>query len=154
MNAVNAGVSFGLMVAVGIALMWAQTRTVSGRVDAILVRLSGAAFAGAGVVGAAGWLGSAMSSVLGWLISTINSISTNLVGEGVAVLIVLGIGALWVGAMLPDKVFKHDPPDWLLYSGVVLPGLLGSVPGPLGHGLESIIHWAGAGMAGLVGQVL
>lgn len=147
-------VSWFLMIAVGLALMWAQTRTRYDVVDQILVRMAGGAFMGAGTVGFDGWIGNMISTVLGWITSLADSLGAPWLGNTVVWIGVLGVALLWVAAMLPDNIFEKDAPDWLLYSGVILPSMMGSVPGPLGNGLTQVFQWAGDVMVSFVAGLI
>lgn len=148
--AVAAGVSWILMLAVGGFFLWGTTRVKIRWADAVLVRLAAASFVGSGVIGATGVLGDWANAALGWVANFIDGFGVEFLGATVVWIVVMGIGALWVCAMIPDKWFVYDAPDWLLYSGPVLPALLVAVPGPVGNGLTAVITGAGEGMVNLV----
>ena len=147
--AAGAGVSWLVMIAIAIGFLWAMTRTDVPLADAILVRFAAASFVGSGVIGATGVIGDWMNAALGWLTSFIDGLTVEYLGSAVVWIVVMGIACMWVCAMLPDKWFKYDPPDWLLFSGPVLPALLVAVPGRLGDGLTTVITAAGEGMVSL-----
>lgn len=134
--------SWVLMVAVGGGLLFAM-KYAPAWLDFILVRAAAGAFAGAGTIGAVGWLGTLMRTVLGWLIRLVDRIGIVMLGAAVAWIIVAGVGALWVGALLPDRLFKYDAPDWLIFSGLILPSLLIAVPGRAGDMLRAAVELAG-----------
>lgn len=134
--------SWVLMVAFGVACLFTMKKTPPA-VDFVLIRIAAASFAGAGVVGVDGWLGGLLQSVVGWVIGLLNTISADILGTTVSWILVAGVGALWVGALLPDRVFGYDFPDWLMFSGVILPTLVGTVPGRAGDFLDTVMTTAG-----------
>lgn len=144
--------SWILMTAVGFSLMFAMKFTPD-KVDFVLVRLAGGSFIGAGLMGASGWIGSLIDATLGWLVRTINHLSQSAFGTGVAWMVAAGIAALWIGAMLPDKYFKYDPPDWLVIGGLVLPSLVAMVPGRAGSFFDTVITAAGQALNSGVGEI-
>ena len=150
MNAASAGVSWIVMIAMGAGFLWGMTRTKLPLADAILVRFAAASFVGSGVIGATGVLGDWANAAIGWLTSFIDGLTVEYLGSAVVWIVVMGIGCLWVCAMIPDKWFKYDAPDWLLFSGPVLPALLVAVPGRLGDGLTTVITAVGEGMVSLI----
>jgi hypothetical protein len=145
--------SWGLMTAVGFGLMF-MMRYTGPRTDKVLVRLAAAAFVGAGAIGAAGWFGEAIAMSTSWAISLTDKLGAQAFGAGIAWILIAALGVLWVGALLPDKVFKYDFPDWLVITGLVLPALLGSVPGPLGESLRAVVQWAGSSMNNAVAGLI
>lgn len=149
-DAANTSVSWLVMIAIGAGFLWGMTRTKVPLADAVLVRLSAASFVGSGVIGAAGVLGNWATAALGWVTSVIDGLTVDWLGSAVVWIVVMGIGCLWVCAMIPDKWFKYDAPDWLLFSGPVLPALLVAVPGRIGDGLTTLITAAGEGMVSLI----
>ncbi len=142
--------SWVLMVAAGFACTWVMTRTSSRLADMILVRIAAACWIAAGMIGAAGWLGQWMRSVVSWVTKAADRIGNQAIGTSIVWIVAAGVGLLWVGAMLPDRIFRYDPPDWLLISGLVLPSLLVAVPGHLGIGLRGVTEWAGHGAQNLI----
>ena len=150
MNAASAGVSWLVMIAIGIGFLWGMTRTKVPMFDAILVRSAAASFVGSGVIGASVVVGVWMTAALGWLTSFIDGLTVEYLGSAIVWIVVMGIACLWVCAMIPDKFFKYDPPDWLLFSGPILPILLVAVPGRLGDVLTTVITAVGEGMVSLI----
>ena len=138
------------MVVFGFGCTWVTTRTDSRILEMILIRLAAASWIAAGMIGAAGWLGDWMRSVVGWVTRTADHLGHQAIGTSIVWIVAAGVGLLWVGAMLPDKLFSYDPPDWLLVSGLVLPSLLVAVPGHLGVALRGVTEWAGHGAQNLV----
>ncbi|HEY9411752.1 MAG TPA: hypothetical protein VIP77_19390 [Jiangellaceae bacterium] len=137
------------LAGIGAILMFLM-RFTPERVDFVLVRLAGAAFMGAGLIGMSGWIGDVADSVLGWASRATDQAAVVVIGSTVMWVIVALLALLWIGAMLPDSWFQLDPPDWLVITGLVLPSLLVVVPGGLGEFLRSVTTWAGEGMTTLV----
>lgn len=132
-----------LMTAIGVAAMWATRRVRNRTIDFILVRLAGGAFMAAGLLGVGGVLGRWVETGIATAISVADQLGAATLGSAIAWIIATGLGALWVAAMLPDSWFRFDPPDWLVWSGIIAPSLLASVPGPVGSVLRQITHAAG-----------
>lgn len=145
--------SWFLMVAVGVGCLWAMTRT-SEKADFVLVRAAGFAFIAAGLIGATGWLGNAIDTFTSWVLNATNSIGAAAFGTAVVWILAAGVGLMWVGAMLPDRWFKFDPPDWLVVGGLVIPALLAAVPGPLGEFLRTVTTWAGEGITTVISNAV
>jgi hypothetical protein len=144
--------SWILMTAVGFGLMFAM-RFTPDKVDFVLVRLAGGAFIGAGLMGASGWIGALIDNTLGWLVRIIDQLARAAVGTTVAWIVAAGIAALWIGAMLPDRYFKYDPPDWLVIGGLVLPSLVAMIPGRAGQFFDTTITAAGQALITGVGGI-
>ena len=138
-------VTWIVMAAAGWGSMWVM-RFTPGWVDFVLVRFAAACFVGVGVVGVNGWIGDLFRAVLTGIVRFVDLFSTRAVGNAVVWIVVLGICLMWLGALLPGKVFSYDFPDWLLFIGVALPILAGNLPGALGSGLNDVITSIG-GMA-------
>lgn len=145
-------VSWVLMVAMGGGAMWCMRYTPDWA-DFILVRFAGFCFIGAGLVGAAGWVGAFMNGTFGWLFSGINDLTSSAFGSGVAWIIAAGLTFLWIGAMLPDRLFSYDPPDWLVISGIIVPALVAKVPGKAGAAADTVLTWGGQTVTGWVGGI-
>jgi hypothetical protein len=144
--------SWILMSAVGFAAMFCM-RFTPPKIDFILVRIAGFSFVGAGLIGAAGWVGGLINGTLGWLFRFINDLSNAAVGTAVAWIIAAAISGLWIGAMLPDKMFSYDPPDWLVIGGLVVPSLVAMVPGRAGSAFDTLITAAGQALIKGVGGI-
>ena len=144
--------SWILMVAVGIACLVGMKWTPP-KIDFILVRAAALSFVGAGVIGASGILGDMLDTAVDWVVDLADRAGNAAVGVGISWFVVAAVGALWVGALLPAKVFSFDYPDWLVFSGLILPALIASVPGPAGGFLSEVITTAGETMNGAVGRM-
>jgi hypothetical protein len=107
--------------------------------DAILIRVAALLVAGAGAMGATGWLGDAINWVLNKLIDLVNWLSKGALGTPVMWLLALGLGVMWVGALLPHRLFKYNYSDGLVFAGFPLPTLLISVPGQAGDWLRTVV---------------
>lgn len=145
--------SWFLLVVTGVALLFSQ-RFLPPRVDFVVVRLAGGAFMGAGLIGANGWLGETIDWAVQTMISLTDRVGAQALGQAVAWILAAGLGLLWIGAMLPDKLFRYDPPNWLVWSGLVVPALVATVPGVLGDFLRRVTTWAGAATQNLVGGLV
>ena len=137
------GTLWVLLVATGMALMWAMRHTNVALLDAVLVRASAFSFAGAGVIGATGWMGTATA----WTVATANNVGADLgaasVGSTAVWIVWAAISGMWVLTLLPERWFKKSIPDWLAFAGLLLPGLAASVPGGLGAMLRQVITACG-----------
>lgn len=150
----TANVTWFFMAAAGFGFRWMMRYTRWGWLDQILIRLAGCCWVGAGLAGLTGWAG----QLLGWMLTTgpnlIDRISSDAVGGVVSGIIALGVSALWVFAMLPDRIFGYDPPDWLIYTGLIIPSLLATVPGAAGEALRAVITAAGTTVNTWVGGLV
>lgn len=144
--------SWFLMAAAGGALLYGM-RWTPPLVDFILVRMSAAAFVGAGLIGADGWLGSAVQGLMRWILTQIDKIGSWGLGGPIGWILCAALGALWVGAMLPTRLFKLQYTAGLAISGLVLPALLKSVPGSAGNGLRAAVEISGQALINAVGSV-
>ncbi len=121
---------------------------------ALLVRLAAFCFAGAGVIGAGGWLG----SFLGRLVHTVSGAGAHVGAATIGTTAVWVVWALacvaWVLTLLPERWFAGDMPDWLAISGLILPSLSASIPGRMGHALSGAIHTCGHLMVELARQLV
>jgi len=147
---VMTGTLWVLLVATGLGLMWAMRWTRSPMLDAALIRAAAFSYAGAGVIGAQGWIGQSLR----WMVESVNRVGAQAGSAGVgtaAVWVVwAGLAIMWVLTLLPERWFSKPIPDWLAISGVMLPGMAASIPGPLGAGLSRVITAAGGLMVNLV----
>lgn len=141
-----------LLVASGVGLMWVMRYTRHPMVDAVLVRASAFSFAGAGIVGAGGWIG----DLLGGLVEGVNSLGGQLgiaaVGSAAVWIIWAGLSLMWILTLLPESWFGRSIPDWLAISGVVLPAMASSIPGAFGDAMSRVITACGELMIHVVGQ--
>ncbi|TCC33851.1 hypothetical protein E0H75_42080 [Kribbella capetownensis] len=122
----------------GVAAMFLMKFTPNW-LDAILIRVSALLVAGAGALGVTGWLGDAFTWLLSSFADLVNYLSKGAVGTPLMWLLSAFVGALWVGALLPERLFRYDYPDWLIFAGFPLPSLLASVPGKAGDGLQTVV---------------
>jgi hypothetical protein len=145
-----AGTLWVLLVAMGFGWMWAMRWTRNPMLDAIFVRAAAFSFAGAGIVGANGWLGGALK----WTVTQVNAISgaAGTAGLGTAAVWIVwaALSIMWVLTLVPERWFGKSIPDWLSVGGIVLPGLAMSIPGPLGAALTRVMTLAGGLMVGVV----
>jgi hypothetical protein len=144
--------SWILMTAFGFAAMFAMRYTPDW-LDFILVRVAGFSFIGAGLIGVAGWIGDLINGTIGWLFRTINDVSSSALGTGIAWIIAAAIAFLWIGGMVPDKLFSYDPPDWLVVSGLIVPSLAAMVPGKAGNAVDAVITAGGQALTNAVGTL-
>lgn len=107
--------------------------------DAILIRVAALLVAGAGAMGASGWIGEAITWCLDKITDLVNAISKGALGAPVMWLLALFVGVLWIGALVPHKAFKLDYFDGLVFSGFLLPSMLVSVPGEAGEGMRTVV---------------
>lgn len=119
-------VAWTLLFGLGLWTLRSMPRAKHKTIKAVMVRLAAILFLVAGTITAGGFVG-------GLLRQLVNL--TGQVGAGIVWVLWL-IGALsWLAGMVPEKWFRGDVPDWLSMSGLALPSLLASVPGPVGHGM-------------------
>ncbi|WP_433169898.1 hypothetical protein [Kribbella sp. CA-247076] len=138
------------MTAFGFAAMFCM-RFTPDWADFILVRVAGFSFVGAGLIGAAGWLGALIDGTIGWLVRSIDGISNGAVGTSIAWIIAAALAGLWIGGMLPGRIFSYDPPDWLVIAGLVVPSLVAMVPGRAGDAFDTVITAGGQALTNAVG---
>lgn len=139
-----AAVAFGF----GAMLMMKFT---PNKIDWILIRVAALLFAGAGAMGATGWIGALFNTVLGWFTHALDAISNGALGAPVMWILATGLGALWIGALLPQRLFSFHYPDWLIFAGFPLPVLLASVPGEAGQGMRTVVLTGGQMLVQFVG---
>jgi hypothetical protein len=132
-----------LLVVVGFGLLRAIEHVHVNLMGAVMERVAAAAFVGAGVIGASGWIGSGIA----WVVGAVNSLGSSLgaaaVGSGPIWIAWLALSVLWVLALLPDSWFGWHLPPWLSVTGLVLPALAASIPGQLGDLLRMVIDGIG-----------
>lgn len=144
------GTLFVLLAAVGFGLMWAMGHVENSTVKAVMIRAAAFAFAGAGIIGAGGMLGRWARGAVFYVNTQGAAAGTQFLGTAAVWIVWLLLGAAWVLTMLPESWFSIEIPDWLSMSGLVLPPLMHSVPGPVGHMLTSLIDGAGGLMISVV----
>lgn len=128
-----------VMVAFGWAALYSMRWTTKPFLDMLLVRVAAAAFAGAGVLGADGWIGEWINQVVTWAIGLADQFGAYALGTAVTWLVVAAVAGMWIGAMAPRKLFTLELDERLVFSGFFLPNLLTSVPGQLGIALSAVI---------------
>lgn len=140
-----------LLVVAGFGGLWCVDKAKGGLLKALLVRAAAFSFAGAGMIGASGWIGTAMEKVVAAVNEAAAEAGTIALGTGAVWIIWLGLGLAWILTILPESWFGAEMPDWLSVTGLVLPALAVSIPGPIGNAIQGIIHGAGQMMISLVG---
>ena len=144
--------SWFLMAAFGAAAM-VSMRWTPDKVDFVLVRVAGFWFVASGLIGTAGWVGALIDGTFGWFFRTLNDVSGSALGTSIGWIVAAAFAGLWIGGMLPDKVFRFDPPDWMVISGLVVPSLVAMVPGKAGHAFDTVLTAGGHAMSNLVGRL-
>lgn len=142
-----ANVSWFVCAAAGAMCLWLM-RLTPPVVDRVLKRLAGACFLAGGLAGLSGWVGQAMTACLSGAQRITDAMGVQAVATPVWWIIAAAVGLSWLAGMLPDSMIRGHLPTWLIYSGLVLPALLASVPGRFGQGLRTVTYAAG----GIVGQ--
>jgi hypothetical protein len=111
---------------------------------AVLVRTAAILFLVAGTITAGGVIGRALQQVVQL---------TGQIGAGIVWVLWVVLALSWLAGMVPEKWFSGNVPDWLSVSGLVLPSLLVSVPGPVGRGMRVAMRAAhdtvGSGLGSL-----
>ena len=126
------------------------------RVGAIMLLTFGyAAFTGGAVVrwtrGAVQW-----AATTGGHIAT--AATTPGLGHGVAVaipwLLTAGLAVIWLAALLPNRV-AGDKMTWgLAWAGMFIPGLIATIPGPVGRTFVATFGWIATHTAAGVSAVI
>ena len=137
------------VTAFGFACVFAMTRA-SDKLDFFLIRGAAASFVGAGMIGASGWLGALFQTVTVLSLRLLDQFGAATLGSGVSQILIALVGVGWICAMLPNKWFHLDFPDWLVFGGFLLPALLVAVPGRLGEVLREVILPIGSGLNGFI----
>ncbi|OIJ95407.1 hypothetical protein [Streptomyces colonosanans] len=99
------------------------------RAQAILIATASAAMV---ATPAGSWWNSTVNSVNDWAVSSI--------GEWTG-LIVTGIPALFVTAMFVNDLVTRRVEMRTRLLGAVMPVLASTIPGPIGHGIQSVLSW-------------
>lgn len=110
---------------------------------AIAIRFAAFAFLGAGTVGAAGWLGHAMTAVIGAVNRIGAAAGAAAIGTGAVWIVWALMAVAWILTLLPERWFGRDIPDWLSMSGLILPALAVTIPGPFGQALRAVTKAVG-----------
>jgi hypothetical protein len=134
-------VAWTLLAALGFWILRNLPRAKHKTIKAVLVRTAALLFLAAGTISAGGFVGEALAKLVEL---------TGAIGGGIAWVLWL-IGALsWIAGMVPEKWFRGDVPDWLSVSGLALPPLLASVPGPVGDAMATGMN----GVSDVVGEAM
>jgi hypothetical protein len=143
-----------VLTVAGFGLLRAMDYVNRPLIAALLVRAAAFSFAGAGVIGASGWIGQVMASIVTWVNNAGENAGTAALGTGAVWVIWLLASVAWVLTILPESWFAAEIPDWLSVSGLVLPSLAAAIPGPAGEALRAVITGAGTLMIELVRQAV
>jgi hypothetical protein len=119
--------------------------------DAVLIRVAALLFAGAGAMGATGWIGDLVNWVINGAMSLLDRFGAQAVGTGIVWILATILGGLWIGALLPERLFNYQYPDWLVFAGFPLPVLLTAVPGQAGEAMRTVVLTGGEMLVGWVG---
>lgn len=132
-----------LLTALGFVVIAFMDRIPQAFLRAVAIRSAAVSFIGAGTIGAAGWIGAASASVLAWANGVGNDLGKEALGTAALWVVWLVLSAAWVATMLPESWFRGDIPDWLSVSGLFLPALTVTVPGPVGDAFTRLFEWLG-----------
>lgn len=132
---------WALCVALGVFTMWCMRHTTKPTVDAVLIRIAACLFMAAGTVGAGGQVGQTIASVIQWVTRTSDDTTRTLLGASVTWMLWAVLSILWILGMVPKKWFNWDPPDWLMFLGVVIPTTATAIPGPVGDAIREAINF-------------
>jgi hypothetical protein len=144
--------SWILMTVFGFFAMFCM-RFTPDKVDFVLVRGAGFSFVSAGLIGAAGWIGALIDGTFGWFFRTIDDVTNSSFGTAAGWMVAAGFVGMWIGGMLPDKVFSYDPPDWMVIAGLFVPSMASMVPGKAGNAFDTVITAGGHAMSNVVGRL-
>lgn len=146
-----------LFVAMGLEWTnWGQGRFNWGpRLGALLILVMGqVAFAGT-ILG--DWLRAGIGWIAGWLDVAFTYLLGPAFGDAAAYLIhwlpAAILGAYWIAAMLPGKLFGERMTWRLAWTGLLLPTFLTAVPGPAGDLLTNVINAAAGLGAAVIGAL-
>jgi hypothetical protein len=143
-----------LLTVAGFGFLWAMEYVGHPLIDAVLVRAAAFSFAGAGTIGAAGWLGHAATALVQGVNQAGARAGAAAIGTGAVWVIWAVLSIAWVLTLLPETWFAARIPDSLSVAGLLLPALASSIPGPLGDLLRHVITGAGKLMVALVSQAV
>ena len=143
-----------VLTVAGFGLLRAMDHVGHHLLEAVMVRAAAFSFAGAGTIGAAGWLGHVTESAVRQVNVVGADAGAAAIGTGAVWVIWAVLSIAWVLTILPESWFTAPIPDSLSIAGLVLPSLAASIPGPLGDLLREIITGAGRLMIGLVSQAV
>lgn len=144
-----------VLVAAGFGLIAIVEKAKHSTLKAVLVRVAAFAFIGAGTIGATGWIGDLMDGTVSWVNDTARDMGVSAIGTGAVWVVWLSLAIGWLLCILPESWFSGDIPDWLSVSGVLLPGLAASIPGPIGDFFQRLFTTIGdlmvTGVSNLIG---
>lgn len=143
-----------VLVVAGFGLLRAMDYVHHTLLAALLVRIAAFSFMGAGIIGASGFLGDLAAAAVAWVNEAAAAAGTAALGTGAVWVIWAVLAIAWILTILPDQWFDATIPDWLSISGLLLPALAASIPGPLGDGLRQAIDAAGRLMISLARQAV
>lgn len=144
------GTIWVFLVAAGVFFLWLVPHVGHHLAQAASVRAGHLALLGAGTVGAAGVLGGWIQSLLGAVVGAVGASSAALLGTRAVVgLIALALCVAWVLGILPMRWVRFDPPDWLAWTGLILPAIAVQIPGPVGHLVAGLITGTGQVVVGI-----
>jgi hypothetical protein len=145
-----AGTVWVFLVAAGFGFLWLVPHVGPPWAKAAAVRAGHLALLGAGTVGAAGWLGTWFERLLTTVVQAVGASSAAVVGTSAVVgVLALGLCVAWVLGILPYRLIRFDPPDWLAWAGLILPAIAVQIPGPAGDAVASLITWTGELVVGV-----
>lgn len=140
-----------LMISIGVAAMFAM-KVTPPRIDAVLIRFAALAYAGAGGLVVSGWIGRAITGITHFVVGLADKLGNVVVGQAIVWIIATALGALWIGSLLPARLVRYDFPDWLSFTGIVLPTLLDGVPGAAGEFMRTIVNTPSGWLVQFVGS--
>jgi hypothetical protein len=144
-----------LLTAIGFVVIAFMDRIPQAFLRAVAIRGAAISFVGAGTIGASGWIGSAAAGVLAWANGVGNDFGKEAFGTAALWIVWLVLSAAWVLTMLPESWFKGDIPDGLSVSGLFLPALSVTIPGPVGdffqRMFEGLGHFAVSSVQRIIG---
>lgn len=139
-----------ILTVAGFGLLRAMAYVGHPLLDAVMVRAAAFSFAGAGTIGASGWLGDAAAAVVSWANSAGSQAGAAALGTGAVWVVWALLSIAWLLTLLPESWFGAEIPDSLSIAGLLLPALAASIPGTLGDLLRQVINGAGELMVSLV----
>lgn len=132
-----------LLTVAGFALLTVMSYIKQATLRAIAVRGAAFSFVGAGTIGAAGLIGALTANVIAWVNGVGTDLGRDALGTGALWIVWLFLSIAWLLTMLPESWFGRDIPDWLSVSGLFLPALCVSIPGPVGEFFRAVFDAIG-----------
>lgn len=143
-----------VLTVAGFGLLRAMDHVMHPMLDAVMVRAAAFSFAGAGAIGASGWLGEFVTAAVSGVNQAGAKAGAAAIGTGAIWVLWAVLSIAWILTLLPETWFAARIPDSLSVAGLVLPALAASIPGPLGGILREAIHGAGNLMLSLARQAV